>query len=153
MDVILPVAGLGSRLRPQTWSKPKPLVSVAGKPMLAHVLDRILPLEPEKIVFITGYLGDQIEMWARNYYPDQHLEFVIQPEMLGQTDAIIRTRPYCNDVLTLRYSDSICRGIVNDFRERNSVESGFRNAREVRLEQCVREKDECVIIAIWTRPD
>ncbi|MEJ7837396.1 MAG: sugar phosphate nucleotidyltransferase [Thermomicrobiales bacterium] len=107
MDVILPVAGLGSRLRPQTWSKPKPLVSVAGKPMLAHVLDRVLPLEPEKIVFITGYLGDQIETWARSYYPDQHLEFVIQPEMLGQTDAIIRTRQYCNDDALILFPDAL----------------------------------------------
>lgn len=91
MDIILPVAGLGTRLRPQTWTKPKPLVPLAGKPMLAHVLERVLPLEPEKVVFITGFLGDQIESWAR-----EHLEvpvaFVEQPEMRGQTDAIIRTR-------------------------------------------------------------
>jgi len=91
VDVILPVAGLGTRLRPQTWSKPKPLVSVAGKPMLAHVLDRVLPLQPERLIFITGFLGDQIEKWARDSY-DLPLEFVEQPEMRGQTDAIIRTR-------------------------------------------------------------
>ena len=91
MDIILPVAGLGTRLRPQTWSKPKPLVGLAGKPMLAHVLDRVLPLNPGKLVFITGFLGDQIEAWARTNY-DLPLAFVEQPEMLGQTDAIIRTR-------------------------------------------------------------
>jgi len=91
VDVILPVAGLGTRLRPQTWTKPKPLVSVAGKPMLEHVLDRVLPLGPEKIVFITGFLGDQIEDWARQHL-DVPLAFVEQPEMRGQTDAIIRTR-------------------------------------------------------------
>ena len=68
MDIILPVAGLGTRLRPQTWSKPKPLVGLAGKPMLAHVLDRVLPLEPDQLVFITGFLGDQIEAWARANY-------------------------------------------------------------------------------------
>ncbi|MCD6057924.1 MAG: Nucleotidyl transferase, partial [Thermomicrobiales bacterium] len=65
MDIILPVAGFGTRLRPQTWTKPKPLVTVAGKPMLEHVLDRVLPLDPAKVVFITGFLGDQIETWAR----------------------------------------------------------------------------------------
>jgi len=91
VDIILPVAGFGTRLRPQTWSKPKPLVSLAGKPMLAHVLDRVLPLNPGKLVFITGFLGDQIEEWARATY-DVPLAFVEQPEMLGQTDAIIRTR-------------------------------------------------------------
>jgi glucose-1-phosphate thymidylyltransferase len=91
VDVILPVAGLGTRLRPQTWSKPKPLVGVAGKPMLGHVIDRLLPLNPTRLVFITGFLGDQIEDWARQTY-EMPLAFVEQPQMLGQTDAIIRTR-------------------------------------------------------------
>lgn len=91
MDIILPVAGLGTRLRPQTWSKPKPLVSVAGKPMLAHVLDRVLPLNPEQVIFITGFLGDRLEAWARANY-DVPLAFVEQPVMRGQTDAIVRTR-------------------------------------------------------------
>jgi glucose-1-phosphate thymidylyltransferase len=101
VDVILPVAGLGTRLRPQTWTKPKPLVSVAGKPMLEHVIDRVLPLVPEKIVFITGFLGDQIESWARENL-DVPVAFVEQTEMRGQTDAIIRAREIAqNDALIL----------------------------------------------------
>ncbi|MBA3275708.1 MAG: NTP transferase domain-containing protein [Chloroflexia bacterium] len=107
MDVIFPVAGLGSRLRPQTWSKPKPLVSVAGKPMFEHVMDRILPVEPEKLVFITGYLGDQLEAWARQTYPDIELAFVEQPEMLGQTDAIVRTRDICKDDALILFPDAL----------------------------------------------
>ncbi len=107
MDVIFPVAGLGTRLRPQTWSKPKPLVSVAGKPMFEHVLDRIMPLNPNKLVFITGYLGDQIESWARAKYPDVELAFVVQPEMLGQTDAIIRTRDICDGSALILFPDAL----------------------------------------------
>lgn len=91
MDVILPVAGLGSRLRPQTWTKPKPLVSVAGKAMLAHVIDRVLPIDPDSIIFITGFLGNQIESWARETL-DVPLAFVEQPVMRGQTDAILQAR-------------------------------------------------------------
>jgi glucose-1-phosphate thymidylyltransferase len=91
VDVILPVAGFGTRLRPQTWTRPKPLVSVAGKPMLEHVLDRVLTLNPDKVVFITGFLGEQIESWARENL-DVPAAFVEQPEMRGQTDAILRTR-------------------------------------------------------------
>jgi len=91
VDIILPVAGFGTRLRPQTWSKPKPLVALAGKPMLSHVLDRVMPLRPERVIFITGFLGEQIEAWARKTI-QVPVEFVVQPEMRGQTDAIIRTR-------------------------------------------------------------
>jgi len=91
MDIILPVAGYGTRLRPHTWSKPKPLVPLAGKPMLSHVLDRVMPLNPVRIIFITGFLGDHMATWARANVPVP-VEFVVQPEMRGQTDAILRTR-------------------------------------------------------------
>lgn len=107
MDIILPVAGFGSRLRPHTWSKPKPLVTVAGKAMLAHVLDRVMPLEPGKIVFITGYLGDQIESWARENYPDTELVFVEQPEMLGQSDALYRTREHVDGDAMMIFPDAL----------------------------------------------
>jgi glucose-1-phosphate thymidylyltransferase len=104
VDVILPVAGFGTRLRPHTWSKPKPLVSVAGKPMLEHVLDRVMGINPDKLVFITGYRGDQIEEWARATY-DVPLEFVEQPSMLGQTDAIVRTRRVVHDDALILFPD------------------------------------------------
>ncbi|HET8524669.1 MAG TPA: sugar phosphate nucleotidyltransferase [Thermomicrobiales bacterium] len=119
MDIILPVAGLGTRLRPQTWSKPKPLVSVGGKPMLAHVLDRVLLAHPEKLVFITGYRGDQIEEWARANY-DQELVFVEQPQMLGQTDAIIRTRDYVKGDALILFPDMIFEA---DFTNLGSVDA------------------------------
>ncbi|MGE3798949.1 MAG: sugar phosphate nucleotidyltransferase [Thermomicrobiales bacterium] len=106
MDIVMPVAGLGTRLRPQTWSKPKPLVPVAGKPMLAHVLDRVLPLEPERLVFITGYLGDQIESWVTANY-DIPAIFVEQPEMRGQTDAIIRVRVHVRDDALILFPDAL----------------------------------------------
>lgn len=106
MDIILPVAGFGTRLRPQTWSKPKPLVGLAGKPMLAHVLDRVLPLDPRQLIFITGFLGEQIEEWARAHY-DLPLAFVEQPEMLGQTDAISRTRDLVTGDALILFPDMI----------------------------------------------
>jgi glucose-1-phosphate thymidylyltransferase len=106
VDVILPVAGLGTRLRPQTWTKPKPLVSVAGKPMLGHVLDRVLEVEPNQIVFITGFLGEQIESWARDYL-DVPVAFVEQPEMRGQTDAIIRVRHLVQEDALILFPDML----------------------------------------------
>ena len=106
MDVILPVAGLGTRLRPQTWSKPKPLVSLAGKTILEHVLDRVLPTHPEQIVFITGYLGSHIEAWAREHITIP-TAFVKQTEMRGQTDAIIRARDISRDDALILFPDML----------------------------------------------
>lgn len=96
VDILLPAAGFGTRLRPQTWSKPKPLVSVAGKPMLSHVMDRLLPYNPSQVTIVTGFLGDQLETWARESLPIPS-SFVQQPKMLGQCDAIIRARPLIPD--------------------------------------------------------
>lgn len=89
MNLIIPVAGLGTRLRPHTWSKPKPLVSVAGKPVLGHVLDRLTPLGLDTVVFVTGYLGDQIQAYVRDHY-DFEAIFVEQTEPRGQSDAVIK---------------------------------------------------------------
>ena len=107
MDVILPVAGLGSRLRPQTWTKPKPLVSLAGKPILEHVIDRVLPLNPSRLVFITGFLGEQVVDWATARYPDLELAFVHQPVMKGQTDAIVRTRDIVSGDALILFPDML----------------------------------------------
>lgn len=108
MDILLPAAGFGTRLRPQTWSKPKPLVSVAGKPMIAHVMDRLLPSNPSQVTFVTGFLGEQLEEWATANLPIPS-SFVEQPEMKGQCDAIIRARhliPDDHDALIL-FPDAI----------------------------------------------
>ncbi|MDF3016779.1 MAG: Nucleotidyl transferase, partial [Thermomicrobiales bacterium] len=116
MDIILPVAGFGTRLRPQTWTKPKPLVSVAGKPMLEHVLDRVLPLDPAKVVFITGFLGDQIETWARDNL-DVPVAFVEQPEMRGQTDAILRTRDLVDGDALILFPDMLFEADFSPLRD------------------------------------
>lgn len=116
VDVVLPVAGLGTRLRPQTWTKPKPLVSVAGKPMLAHVLDRVLEVQPSQIVFITGFLGEQIESWAREYL-DVPVAFVEQPEMRGQTDAIIRARDLAQEDALILFPDMLFEADFGDLRQ------------------------------------
>ena len=75
--------------------------------MLSHVLDRVMELEPGKIVFITGYLGEQIEEWARAEYPDTELVFVEQPEMLGQSDALYRTREYVDGDALMLFPDAL----------------------------------------------
>jgi glucose-1-phosphate thymidylyltransferase len=96
MKVIIPLAGFGTRLRPHTYSKPKPLINVAGKPVLGHLLDKLAGLKVEEYIFVVGYLGDQVEDYVNAEY---HLpaRFVEQKEMLGQAHAIWLTRDYLDE--------------------------------------------------------
>ncbi len=106
MHVIIPAAGFGTRLRPHTWSKPKPLVSVAGKPILGHVLDSIAPLNPEHVVFVTGYLGDQIREYVECHY-DFSSSFVHQAEMKGQAHAIHLAADDVHGPVLIAFADTI----------------------------------------------
>ncbi|MGE5141800.1 MAG: sugar phosphate nucleotidyltransferase, partial [Rudaea sp.] len=84
MKAIILLAGLGTRLRPHTYSRPKPLVNVAGKPVLGHILDGMADLKLEEIVFVVGYLGDQIQDYVSRNYPQIRACYVEQTEMRGQ---------------------------------------------------------------------
>ena len=87
MKVIIPVAGIGSRLRPHTHSAPKSLLYVAGKPILGHILDQVVKLNPSEVIFITGFLGSQIVDYVNSEYKI-NAKFVEQKELLGLGYAI-----------------------------------------------------------------
>ena len=87
MKIIIPVAGIGSRLAPHTHTIPKALVHVAGKEMLAHILDKIKDLEVSEVVFVVGYLGDQIIDYVKQNY-SFNSQFIIQKERKGLGHAI-----------------------------------------------------------------
>jgi glucose-1-phosphate thymidylyltransferase len=66
MKVIIPLAGKGTRLRPHTYITPKPMMKVAGKPVMSYVLDELKKLgNVEEIVYITGHLREKVEEYAR----------------------------------------------------------------------------------------
>ena len=88
MKAILPVAGMGPRLRPLTHTTPKALVHVAGKPILGHILDALIPLGIDEVVLIVGHLGEQIEQYVRSTYPVR-VRCVEQPERLGLGHAVL----------------------------------------------------------------
>ena len=60
MKVLIPVAGAGIRLRPHTYTQPKPLIPVAGKPILAHIIDELVAANFHEFVFVVGYLGEKV---------------------------------------------------------------------------------------------
>lgn len=88
MRAIIPVAGFGTRMRPHTFTVPKVLLNVAGKPMLDHIIDSLVAAGVDGVTLIVGYLGDVIEEHVRKTYPKLDNHFVVQEEMLGLGHAI-----------------------------------------------------------------
>jgi glucose-1-phosphate thymidylyltransferase len=110
MKIVIPMAGFGTRLRPHTWSRPKQLISMAGKPVLAHVMDTFNTLpDPENVeyIFIVGYLGEQIRAYMDTYFPNLHVTYVIQEEMRGQSHAIALTRQYLEGPMLMVFADTL----------------------------------------------
>ncbi|HEY1012478.1 MAG TPA: sugar phosphate nucleotidyltransferase [Herpetosiphonaceae bacterium] len=106
MNIIIPTAGLGSRLRPHTHTKPKPLVTVAGKAVLGHLLDKLQVLNIDEMVFITGYLGQQIEEYVTQNYQFK-TRFIEQTELKGQAHAIALAQGMVKGPTLILFVDTI----------------------------------------------
>jgi glucose-1-phosphate thymidylyltransferase len=110
IKIVIPMAGLGTRLRPHTWSKPKQLVSVAGKTVLDHVLDMLSTLprsQDVELINIVGYLGDQIEDHMRRSHPNIKSHFVVQEDPRGQSHAIYLAREYLTGPMMVVFADTL----------------------------------------------
>lgn len=106
MKVILPVAGKGTRLLPLTKHVPKPLLRVAGRPVLDYVIDRLAGLDVEELIFITGHLKEQIETYVRSRYsiPSRFVEQRVQD---GTAGAVHLARPYVREPVFIIFVDTI----------------------------------------------
>jgi glucose-1-phosphate thymidylyltransferase len=88
MRAIIPVAGFGKRLKPHTYSLPKVLLNVGGKPIIGHILDRLIEEEIFKATFVIGYLGEQVVEYVKKEYPQIQADYVEQKDVLGLGHAI-----------------------------------------------------------------
>ena len=126
LKIFIPTAGWATRMRPQTWSKPKPMVSVAGKTVLEHLLDMfhsVPDLSPagtlsvrsrkrlvttEYIIILGPGLGEmQIPPFMQEHYPELMTHFILQPVMRGQADALLLARKYLTGPVIICFSDTL----------------------------------------------
>ncbi|WP_207433600.1 sugar phosphate nucleotidyltransferase [Sabulibacter ruber] len=92
MKALIPVAGMGARLRPHTHTQPKALVPIAGKAILGHIIERLQAAGITQFVFVVGYLGEKIMHYVQRKYPNIEAEFVIQQPREGLGHALWSAR-------------------------------------------------------------
>jgi len=106
VQVIIPLAGKGTRLRPHTHTVPKPLIRVAGRPVMDWVMDRLDGLDVEELIFITGHLKEQVEAYARRRYPIPS-RFIEQKVQDGTAGAIHLARPHVHGPVMIIFVDTV----------------------------------------------
>lgn len=111
LKIAVPMAGYGSRMRPHTWSKPKPLLPLAGRTVLDHALDQFksLPssLEVEYIFIVSPFQLEQVTAFLRQNYPHLAYQIVVQEQMRGQSDALYLARQYFHGRMLMAFSDTL----------------------------------------------
>lgn len=97
MKAIIPVAGAGTRLRPLTYTQPKALIPVAGKPILDFIIEQLQDVGIEEFIFVVGYLSEKIESHVKLKHPDIKAHFIQQNDRKGLGHAIWLTKDLLQD--------------------------------------------------------
>jgi glucose-1-phosphate thymidylyltransferase len=97
MHAVIPVAGIGTRLRPHTFTHPKVLLNVAGKPILGHIIDKVIAEGVSSATIVVGHLSELIIDYVRGAYPALAVDFVEQENPLGLGHAIYTARHALKD--------------------------------------------------------
>jgi glucose-1-phosphate thymidylyltransferase len=108
MKVIIPLAGKGTRLRPHTHLVPKPMLPIAGKPVMDYILDDLRTLGGiEQVIYVTGHLKEKVEEHARKDYADLPAVFVEQKVQDGTAGAVKLAQPYVDQDVLIIFVDTI----------------------------------------------
>lgn len=112
---IIPAAGKGVRLMPYTAHMPKTMISVAGKPILGHILDEVESLGIKKAVIVVGYKKEAIEAFVSSHYPQLDVTLVPQTELKGLGHAIYMAKEVVQGPCFILLGDTIVQGDLRPF--------------------------------------
>ncbi len=154
MKAIIPVAGVGTRLRPHTYSQPKPLIPVAGKPILGFIIDRMIKAGFTEFIFVIGYLGEKIEAFVKETYPHLTTHFVIQNKREGLGHAIFLTRELIgvNEELFIVLGDTIFEADIEAVLQLPTSALGLKKVDDPRDFGVAEIDDEYNILRVIEKP-
>lgn len=104
---VIPVAGSGTRLRPHTYTYPKVLLRVGDKPILGHIVDKLIESGIRRMCFVIGYLGNKVKDYIKNNYPDIESFFVVQEKQMGLGHAVWLTRECVDGPVIIVLGDTL----------------------------------------------
>lgn len=118
---VVPAAGEGTRLRPLTDDRPKPLVEVAARPLLAHVLDALVGLGVDEVVVVVGHRGDEVAEAFGDDHRGTPLRYARQAEPLGLADAVLAAAPHLDATFVVVHGDNVLDADLGLLVERHRV--------------------------------
>lgn len=106
MKAVILAAGEGTRLRPITSSKPKPMIKISGKPILEHIINSLSYSEITEVIIVTNYKGEAIQQYFKDRKLDNlKISFKKQEKMIGTGNALGITESMINEDFILVYGD------------------------------------------------
>jgi glucose-1-phosphate thymidylyltransferase len=154
MKAIIPVAGIGTRLRPHTHTQPKALIPIAGKPILAHITENLIDAGIKDFVFVIGYLGDKIEQYILQNYPDINAQFVIQTTGKGVGHAIWLAKSciLADEEILIVFGDTIIEGNLKEICNQEGNYLGVKKVEDPRLFGVAEIDKEGKILRVIEKP-
>ena len=107
MQAIIPLAGKGTRVRPHTHTRPKPLLRVVNRPVLSYVIQQLQSVGVDEVIAITGHLAPQIETYLAEEFADLPVKFVEQVTQRGTADAIALAEPFVDGPILIVFVDTL----------------------------------------------
>jgi len=110
MDIdtgVVLAAGEGTRLRPMTHNRPKPMLPAGNRPILEHVLDALVGAGVSELVLVVGYKRDRVQDHVGPTYRDLPVEYVVQDKQLGSGHALLQARDAVSGPLLVVNGDRI----------------------------------------------
>jgi glucose-1-phosphate thymidylyltransferase len=133
MKAVIPVAGAGTKLRPLTYTQPKALIPIAGKTILSHIVDQLSEAGITEFIFIVGYLGEKIQDYVKQTYPNLTTHFVYQNERQGTGHAVELTKKLIGDEpIFVALGDTICEFDVKEIIDSPDSMIGIRKVDDPR---------------------
>lgn len=119
MRAVVPAAGEGSRLRPLTADRPKPLVEVGGRPLLSHCFDALLDCAVSRFVVVVGYRAEAVVARYGHRYAGVPITYVRQRDPRGLADAVLAAAPHLADDFVVLNADNVHRSNLAEAVDRH----------------------------------